>query len=285
MSPLVEVVANGNLLLAIPIALLAGLLSFASPCVLPLVPGYLGFVGGFAAGGRGDGAADRGPAGGSTGSGVLGQGGAAATAVLSPETRRVLLSREKRRLLLGVALFVLGFSLVFVLFSLVFSFAGLLLIRWTDLITRVVGVIVIVMGLVFVGQFTFLQRTIRPRLTVATGLGGAPLLGIAFGLGWTPCIGPTLAVVIGMSVGGGSPVRGAVLGAAYCLGLGIPFLLVALGFSWVTGSVTWLRRHIRQVNIAGGAMLVVVGLLMATGVWQILLSRLGSVIAGFVPAL
>ncbi|WP_165069383.1 cytochrome c biogenesis CcdA family protein [Marisediminicola senii] len=241
-----DIVASGSLLVALPIALLAGLVSFASPCVLPLVPGYLGYIGGFAAA---DGRTNR------------------------------------RRLLLGVALFVLGFSVVFVGLNLAFSLAGLMLIPWLDLITRIVGVVVILMGLVFIGQFTFLQRTIKPSWTAATGIGGAPLLGIVFGLGWAPCIGPTLSVVIGLSLSSGSASRGVLLGVVYCLGLGIPFLLVALGFSWVTGSVNWLRRNIRLVNIIGGSMLIVVGLLMVTGIWQLMMSSLGGVISGFVPAI
>ena len=255
-NPIGELVLSGNLLLAVPIALLAGLISFASPCVLPLVPGYLGFVGGFAgagsAGGTGEGATDRG---------------------------------NRNRLLLGVALFVLGFSLVFVTFGLVFGVAGLLLKQWLDIITRIAGVVIIVMGLVFIGQFTFLQRTMKPRWSVATGLAGAPFLGIVFGLGWAPCIGPTLAAVLALSLDGGSPARGALLGAVYCLGLGIPFLLVALGFGWVSGSVAWLRRNIRVINIVGGIVLVLIGLLMVTGLWQAMISSLGAVIGAFVPAL
>ena len=245
-DPVQEIVANGSLLIALPIALLAGLVSFASPCILPLVPGYLGYIGGFAGT---DARAGRG------------------------------------RLLLGVALFVLGFSVVFVGFTLAFSIAGLMLIPWLDLITRVIGVLVIIMGLVFIGQFSFLQRTIRPGFTAATGLGGAPLLGIVFGLGWAPCIGPTLSVVYSLSLTTGSVGRGVLLGVVYCLGLGIPFLLVALGFNWVTGSVAWLKRHVRAVNIVGGSMLVLIGLLMVTGVWQIMMSQLGSVISGFEPAI
>ncbi|MCU1639516.1 MAG: cytochrome c biosis protein CcdA [Microbacteriaceae bacterium] len=245
-DPIRELVANGSLLVALPIALLAGLVSFASPCILPLVPGYLGYIGGFA----------------------------------SSDKRS-----DRRRLVLGVALFVLGFTVVFVAFNLAFSLAGLLLIPWLDPITRVVGVIVIVMGLVFIGQFTFLQRSWKPSWKVATGLGGAPLLGIVFGLGWAPCIGPTLAVISQLSLTSGSAGRGVLLGVVYSLGLGIPFLLVALGFNWVTGSVAWLKRHIRAVNVVGGAMLVLIGLLMVSGIWQQLMSQLGAVISGFEPAI
>ena len=251
MNPIGELVLSGNLLIALPIAILAGLISFASPCVLPLVPGYLGFVGGFA-GGNGEGATDK---------------------------------SNRRRLLLGVALFILGFSVVFVTFGLVFGVAGLLLKQWMDVITRIAGVIVIVMGLVFIGQFTFLQRTVTPRWRMATGLTGAPILGLVFGLGWAPCIGPTLTAVLALSLDGGSPARGAVLGAAYCLGLGVPFLLVALGFGWVTGSVNWLKRNIRIINIVGGVVLVLIGILMVSGLWQAMMSQLGAVIGAFVTPL
>ncbi len=245
-DPLRQIVESGSMLIALPIALLAGLVSFASPCVLPLVPGYLGYIGGFS------GTNDR---------------------------------TDRNRLMLGVTLFILGFTVIFVGFTLAFSIAGLMLIPWLGLITRIVGVGVIVMGLVFIGQFSFLQRSFRPKWKVATGLGGAPLLGVVFGLGWAPCIGPTLSVVIGLSLDSGSVWRGAVLGLAYSLGLGVPFVLVALGFNWVTGSVDWLKRNIRVVNIAGGALLILVGVLMVSGIWQMLMSRLGSVINGFVPAI
>ncbi|MEO6505019.1 MAG: cytochrome c biogenesis protein CcdA [Terrimesophilobacter sp.] len=246
MNPIGEIVAGGNLALALPIALAAGLVSFASPCILPLVPGYLGYVSGFAGDGQ---------------------------------------RRDRRRLLLGVLLFVLGFSAVYVTLTLAFAVAGLTLIRWMGLITRIVGAVVIIMGLVFIGQFSFLQRTMKPQWKVATGLGGAPLLGIVFGLGWAPCMGPTLVAVLGLSLGSGSPTRGILLGTVYCLGLGIPFLLVAFGFNWVTGSVSWLKRHIRVINVIGGVMLVAIGLLMVSGIWSVIISNLGSVISGFVPAL
>ncbi len=188
-----ELVLGGNLLVAVPIAIAAGLISFASPCVLPLVPGYLGFIGGF----------DSGEPGG------------------------------RRRLLLGVLLFILGFSIVFVLFGVLFGTAGLLLKSWLDVILRVAGIVLIVMGAVFIGQVSFLQRTFKPQWKLATGLAGAPLLGIVFALGWTPCLGPTLIAVNSLALESGNPARGALLAVAYCLGLGIPFLLVALGLGWV----------------------------------------------------
>jgi cytochrome c-type biogenesis protein len=245
-NPIGELVLSGTLLLALPIALLAGFISFASPCVLPLVPGYLAYVGGFA-----------------------------------PDPAE----RERGRLLAGAALFVLGFSLVFVAFNVVFGVAGLMLKPWMGLILRLAGVVLIGMGLVFVGQLSFLQREVKPGWRVATGLGGAPLLGVVFGLGWVPCVGPTLIAVSALSLDSGSPWRAAALGLFYCLGLGIPFLLVALGLNWVTGSVGWLRRHIRIVNIIGGGMLIVIGVLMVSGLWSGLISDLGAVTPGYVSPL
>ena len=243
------IVYSGQLLVALPIALLAGLLSFASPCVLPLVPGYLAYIGGMA-------------------SATNEQG-----------------DRSTRRLVLGVVLFVLGFSVVFVAFGVAFGALGFALKPWLDILTRVMGLVLILMGLVFMGLFTRLQYTAKLNLTPATGLIGAPLLGLIFGLGWTPCIGPTLTAIFSLSLDTASPGRGALLAAFYCVGLGIPFVLLALGFAWATHSLNFLKRHIRGINIAGGVLLIVMGVLMVSGLWTTLTYQLQEVIAGFVPSL
>lgn len=251
MGSIGEIVA-GPLVLALPLALLAGIVSFASPCVLPLVPGYLAYVGGFADGRSMAATGDR---------------------------------RGRLRLTAGVGLFVLGFAVVFVIFGVAFGVAGFWLIQWRDLLTRIAGVVVIVLGLVFLGRLRVFQRTLRLRWSPAAGIAGAPVLGAVFALGWTPCIGPTLAAILGLSLDGGSPWRGAALGLAYALGLGIPFVLVAFGFGWAARAVSFLRRHIRTVNIAGGVLLIAIGVLMVSGAWTTWMLQLGSMIGSYVPAI
>lgn len=236
-----EIVQSGSLLIALPIALLAGLVSFLSPCVLPLVPGYLGYVTGIA------------------------------------DTRE----NARGRMLAGTGLFVLGFTVVFLCWFVLAASAGRFLLEYESLILRIAGVVVIAMGLVFIGQVTFLQRTLKPSWRPATGLAGAPLLGAVFAVGWTPCIGPTLTAVSVLAFYQGDIPRALALGVLYCVGLGLPFLLVALGLRWVSRSLAWLRKHIRAVNIAGGVLLIAIGVLLVSGLWQMLMARMGAVIAGF----
>ncbi|MFV0434339.1 MAG: cytochrome c biogenesis CcdA family protein [Leucobacter sp.] len=244
-----DLVFDGALWAGVLIAALAGFVSFASPCVLPLVPGYFGYLGSAVA--------------------LVEQGTAAASGTTA----------QRRRLLLGVLLFIAGFSMVFVTVTVLGGVFGQVFLAYADIATRILGVVVIVMGLAFVGVFRKMQRTVRPRFRSHLGLAGAPLLGLALGIGWTPCIGPTLAAIISVSWNLGDPVRAGLLGVAYSLGLGIPFLLLALGLGWATRSMSFLRRHIRAINIAGGVVLVVLGLLMVSGLWTRLMSSLQGVMA------
>jgi cytochrome c-type biogenesis protein len=232
----------GGLLLSAPVAIAAGALSFASPCVLPLVPGYLGFVGGVDRSG----------------------------------------DRARGRMVLGAALFVLGFSLVFVLTFVVFASAGYFLLQWQSVITRVAGVLVIALGIVFVGGLGPLQRRLTPEWRPRAGLIGAPLLGAVFAVGWTPCIGPMLGSIEILALSGGTVGTAAALAVCYSIGLGLPFMLLAIGFGWATGAVAVLRRHIRAINLAGGALLVVVGVLMLSGVWSLAVAALQATLGGYV---
>jgi cytochrome c-type biogenesis protein len=240
-----ETVLSGNLLLAVPVAALAGLVSFFSPCVLPLLPGYLSYVSGVAA--------------------------------------QDLESARRGRLLAGALLFVLGFSTVFVLGGALFGSIGLELSRYQDTLAVVAGSLVILLGLVFIGFVPLLQREVRVHAVPAVGLAIAPLLGVFFGVGWVPCIGPTLAAVLSLSLASDDATwsRGAFLTLVYCLGLGVPFVLAALGFGRFMHAVSWFRQHQRAVSVTGGALLIVVGVLLVTGVWNDLVADMQTWVSGF----
>ncbi|WP_066360932.1 cytochrome c biogenesis CcdA family protein [Herbidospora mongoliensis] len=240
---LADTVASGSLLVALPIALLAGLVSFLSPCVLPLVPGYLSYVTGMSA------------------------------------------DPKRGRLVLGSLLFVLGFALVFVLGGALFGGLGSTLLGNAEVITRVLGGITIVLGLAFIGIIPGMQRDFRIHKLPAAGLAGAPLLGIVFGLGWTPCIGPTLAVVLTLSVDQGSAARGALLAFGYALGLGLPFVAAGLAYRKALHTFRAVRRHSQLITRIGGAMLVAVGLLLVTGLWGELIAGLQTWVGGFEPVI
>jgi cytochrome c-type biogenesis protein len=263
-----DLVADGPLLVAAAVAALVGLISFASPCVLPLVPGYLSYVAGLV----GSGMAAPAPAP-PAAPAASSSGGGTATAVRTDQRS------PRARMVLGAVLFVLGFTAVFVAFGAAFGGLGRLMVEYSDVLTRVSGVVTILVGLGFLGWLPLLQRTKRLSARPAAGLAGAPLLGVVFGLGWTPCLGPTLSAVYSLALSEATVTRGALLSVAYCLGLGVPFVLVALGARWAMGATTFLRRHARTVTRVGGAILVLVGLLLLTGAWTELMQWLRSWLA------
>lgn len=270
-----QTVLDGSLLLAVPLAAAAGLVSFASPCVLPLVPGYLAYVSGLAGPAQVRAAEDLGgPAPGAAGVRGTAQAPARTAVLADPATV------PTARLVTGTVLFVAGFSAVFVALGSVAGLAGAVLPQGRT-VDVVAGVVAVLMGLVFVGAVPLLRTELRPRWRPAVGLAGAPLLGAAFGVGWVPCVGPTLAAVVALAYTDGGAGRGALLAAAYCVGLGLPFVLVSVAYARGLRALEPLRRHRRLVTTAGGVLLVVVGVLLLTGVWDLLVEALRGPVSRF----
>jgi cytochrome c-type biogenesis protein len=229
-----EAAASGSLLVAVPVALLAGLVSFFSPCVIPLLPGYLSYATGLSG-------AD-------------------------------LADARRGRMLLGSLLFVLGFTAVFVTWGTLFGAAGAALVTHRRTITLVLGLLVIVLGLAFAGLFPLLQRDVRFHKVPAVGLAAAPMIGFLFGLGWAPCVGPTLGVILTLSINEATAARGALLSGVYAVGLGLPFVAAGLFYRRMLGTFAVIRRHEAWVTRLGGGMLVVVGLLLVTGWWDVVVN-------------
>ena len=282
-----HLVQAGPLILAAPIAAAAGALTFLSPCVLPLVPGYLSYVTGMsgtdaqraeaAAADRVavapdgttvavDAAASQAPASAGTASTL----GAARPRATGARPSGVT-GTTRGRTLLGTTLFVLGFSLVFATEGLAFGGLGLVLKRHEAGVTQILGAVTIVLGLMFAGvfdRFPVTGRIARPSIRPRAGLIGAPLLGVLFAVSWTPCVGPTLSAVLSLALTSGTAVRGAVLAFIYGLGLGIPFIMVALAFQRGMTAFQFARRHAQLIARIGGGLLVVVGILEVTGAWN-----------------
>lgn len=241
---MIEFVVNnlfdGFILLALPLSILAGLISFASPCVLPLVPGYLSYAAGY--------------------------------------------SQARGRVLLGSTLFVAGFSALFISYGVLFGGLGARIAVHEEMITHLLGFFTIALGLIFAGAFPMMP-TLRPKISTTGGLIGAPVLGFLFGIGWTPCIGPALATVQTLAFSESSAFRGAILSLGYCIGLGLPFIATGLFFDKSEKLRKFLTRNGRAISITGGVLMIVIGLLQVTGVWNSLMIDLRSVISEFAPVI
>ena len=235
---LVNYLLNGNLILALPIAAIAGLISFASPCVIPLVPGYLTYAAGF--------------------------------------------SKSRGKILLGSILFVSGFTALFVTYGALFGSLGGRISANSKTISQVLGALTIVMGFIFMGRIN-LMRSFKFSRTTNSGLLSAPLLGFLFGLGWTPCIGPALAAVQTLAIESASAARGSILAIAYCFGLGTPFILSGLYLDKSQKMRKFLAKNGDRISFIGGALLIAIGALQITGVWDSFMNSLRSLITGFEP--
>lgn len=235
LASLADTVFSGSMLLAIPISIAAGFLSFASPCVLPLVPGYVSYLTGLTN-----------------------------TELLDSDSS----VRHRSRILLGTSGFVLGFSVLFISYGLAFGELGNWFLQHARPVSIGLGVLVVLMGASYLGWLPFAEQDFRPRWRIRDGVWTSPLLGLLFGLGWAPCVGPTLAAVQTLAFSEGSAARGAVLSFAYCIGLGVPFLLIGLGYRRSLVATRFLRKHSRFITRLGGAMMVLIGFALITGVWN-----------------
>jgi cytochrome c-type biogenesis protein len=285
-----NVVLSGPLILAVPVAVAAGAVTFLSPCVLPLVPGYLSYVTGMSGTAAGQQRAPARKAAAPAMAAAQAAGPAVAAGVAGAETSELAAASpavtsadpaadaiQRGRVVAGAMLFVLGFSVLFASEGVLLGGLGEKLLVHQRVVTQVLGVVTIVLGLLFAGvldRLTLTGRIFRPSWRPRAGLAGAPLLGLMFGLTWTPCIGPTLSAVLGLAGTSGTAARGALLALAYGIGLGIPFLIVAFAFQRGMQFFGWARRHARLITGLGGAMLVVVGVLEVTGTWSAAMSWL-----------
>lgn len=265
----------GSLLIAAPVALAAGAVSFVSPCVLPLVPGYLSYVTGMS---------------GADVSGGVGVQGGGAVAVATRPARALPTLGARSRTTVGAALFVAGFSAVFVTGGALFGDVGSNLIAHHLGLQRALGAVTVVLGLAFsgvLGRIPIVNREVRIHRLPSAGLAGAPVLGVLFGLGWAPCIGPTLATVLALAASDSTATaaRGALLTAFYCAGLGVPFIAVAIAFRRAVGVLAIFRRHARAVMLVGGLLLVGIGLLEVTGTWNNWVIDLQHSTSGYTPGL